>query len=184
MLLNTIKNYDTDGTIKLVCVEAVLKSGKTLPKIHSVPALLTFPAKELLFGKEVFDYLFLSGRGKLLNARTAPENSVNPKVEPTANGAEPSPFNMNSMGLSDNFSAIDDPVYNDSGDAHRLYNWSSINDVGSTSQVSQMMDAGMLQESRTKKELPDISEYKARRDLEIDMRDLNVSTMKSAVPTR
>jgi len=192
MLLNTIKNYDKDNTIKLVCVESVLKTGKTLPKIHSVPALLTFPTKDILFGKEVFDYLFMSGRGKLVNS--ASQNSASSVSEIGAGHAssgaahEPSAFNMNSIGLSDSFSLIDDDTgYNNSGDAHRLYNWSSFSDNDNAPLVttmSQPMDSGMLQESRTKKELPDINEYRARRDLDLEKRDMNTNTMPAAVNTR
>jgi len=66
MLIETIKNKDKEKTIKLVCVEVFKSNGKNVPsQIHSVPALITLPNKNILFGKDVFDYLLSPSKGKL-----------------------------------------------------------------------------------------------------------------------
>jgi len=188
MLLETIHRHDSQKRIKLVCVETVINSGKSLSKIHSVPALVLLPENRYLFGKQVFDYLLLPGTGKLLiQAPPTKNQSQSQNTTDKSIDAEPAAFNMNSYGLSDNFSSIDDDNYNEHGDANRLYNWTSINfqqenSVDTSGGVSSEFQ--LNQESRSKKELPDISEFQARRAIELNQNDLNVSTLPPAVASR
>jgi hypothetical protein len=189
MLIETIHRHDSQKKIKLVCVENLINSGRSLSKIHSVPALVLLPENRYLFGKQVFDYLLLPGTGKLLVQSQSPIN-VNQQntTEKSSNDTEPAAFNMNSYGLSDNFSSIDDDNYNEHGDANRLYNWTSINfqqestNTGDDGRISQEFQ--LNQESRSKKELPDISEFQARRAIELNQNDLNVSILPPAVASR
>jgi Thioredoxin len=125
MLLEHIKRYDKEKTIKLVSIDDLrIKNMNIGNKIHSVPAFMILPSKELLFGKAVFDYLLLPGRGILCSTqstridRTNSENTggdsggVNGDNIPLANinaiEGEPMAFTLNSSSFSDNFSIIED----------------------------------------------------------------------------
>lgn len=126
MLLEHIKRYDKEKNIKLVPIDDLRNKNMHIEsKIHSVPAFMILPSKELLFGKEVFDYLLLPGRGILCstqstrNDKTLSENAgvdsrgVNgDNIIPLANvnsiDGEPLAFTLNSSSFSDNFSIIED----------------------------------------------------------------------------
>jgi hypothetical protein len=126
MLLEHIKRYDKERMIKLVSVDNLRSRNIKLDsKIHSVPALMLMPSKEVLFGKTVFDHLLLPPRGVLCsgqstrndknakkeNALDAPDSSINKPTLQTGDNDEPSAFSLNTGTiLSDNFSNIDDSV--------------------------------------------------------------------------
>jgi len=193
MLVETIHRHDSQKKIKLVCVETVIKSGKSLSKIHSVPALVLLPENRYMFGKQVFDYLLLPGTGKLL-IQAPQSNTQKDEISTDTQISEPAAFSMNSYGLSDNFSSIDnDDNYIENGATDRLYNWTSINlpkdksnsDGNGVSDSSSLSsDFQMNQESRSKKELPDLSEFQARRAIELNQTDLNISSLPPAVTSR
>jgi len=127
MLLEHIKRYDKDKKIKLVSIDDLRNKNINIEtKIHSVPAFMILPSKELLFGKAVLDYLLLPGRGILCNTQNTRldktlsgagnssdgisitgGNDVLPLVN-TSNDDEPSAFTLNSTSFSDNFSIIED----------------------------------------------------------------------------
>jgi hypothetical protein len=123
MLLDHIKRYDKDKKIKLVSIDDLRNKNINIEsKIHSVPAFMILPSKELLFGKAVFDYLLLPGRGILCSTQNtrmdktiiggstdniSVDNDVIPLVN-TTNDNEPSAFALNSTSFSDNFSIIED----------------------------------------------------------------------------
>ncbi len=71
MLLEHIKRYDKEKVIKLVSIDDLRNKNINIEsKIHSVPAFMILPSKELLFGKAVFDYLLLPGRGILCSTQS------------------------------------------------------------------------------------------------------------------
>ena len=71
MLLEHIKRYDKEKVIKLVSIDDLRSRNINIEsKIHSVPAFMILPSKELLFGKSVFDYLLLPGRGILCSTQS------------------------------------------------------------------------------------------------------------------
>jgi hypothetical protein len=71
MLLEHIKRYDKEKVIKLVSIDDLRNRNINIEsKIHSVPAFMILPSKELLFGKSVFDYLLLPGRGILCSTQS------------------------------------------------------------------------------------------------------------------
>jgi hypothetical protein len=125
MLLEHIKRYDKDKKIKLVSIDDLRNKNINIEtKIHSVPAFMILPSKELLFGKAVLDYLLLPGRGILCSTQNTRldktqtgnssdgisitgGNDVLPLVN-TSNDDEPSAFTLNSTSFSDNFSIIED----------------------------------------------------------------------------
>ena len=126
MLLEHIKRYDKEKTIKLVSIDDLRNKNMNIEsKIHSVPAFMILPSKELLFGKAVFDYLLLPGRGILCSTqstridRTNSENTgsdsgtvnsdnIIPHANVNAIDGEPLAFTLNSTSFSDNFSIIED----------------------------------------------------------------------------
>jgi hypothetical protein len=127
MLLEHIKRYDKDKIIKLVSVDDLRsKNIKIETKIHSVPAFMILPSKELLFGKAVFDHLLLPGRGILTttqntrmdktgiagatggNSSDTAENNIIPLTNTSENDDGPLAFTLNATSFSDNFSIIED----------------------------------------------------------------------------
>jgi hypothetical protein len=71
MLLEHIKRYDKEKVIKLVSIDDLRNRNINIEsKIHSVPAFMILPSKELLYGKSVFDYLLLPGRGILCSTQS------------------------------------------------------------------------------------------------------------------
>ena len=151
MLLEHIKRYDKDKVIKLVSIDDLRNKNINIEsKIHSVPAFMILPSKELLFGKSVFDHLLLPGRGILCSTQStrlekavSGENDMMPLAN-TGNGtvgagsisgsgsggsggsdgdSEPLAFTLNTASFSDNFSIIEDEgkELND-----KNYNWDFI----------------------------------------------------------
>jgi hypothetical protein len=149
MLLEHIKRYDKEKVIKLVSIDDLRNKNINIEsKIHSVPAFMILPSKELLFGKSVFDYLLLPGRGILCSTQStrldkaiSGENDMIPLAN-TGNGtlgsgstgtgtasggtsgdSEPMAFTLNTASFSDNFSIIEDESkeLND-----KNYNWDFI----------------------------------------------------------
>ena len=79
MLIETLKTLDKQHKIKLISID-YLKSNKISfdNRITHVPAMLLKEFNKIIFGKEVFDYLLLPGKGVLLNVNTSiTENTSN-----------------------------------------------------------------------------------------------------------
>ena len=144
MLLEHIKRYDKEKIIKLVSIDDLRNQNYNIEsKIHSVPAFMILPSKELLFGKAVFDHLLLPGRGILCGSQNTRmdktgiggsstttggtvENDVIPLVNSNTNSDTeegPLAFTLNTASFSDKFSIIEDEtmVLND-----KNYNWDLI----------------------------------------------------------
>ena len=143
MLLEHIKRYDKEKVIKLVSIDDLRNKNINIEsKIHSVPAFMILPSKELLFGKAVFDHLLLPGRGILCSSQNtrmdktgvggSGDNDIIP-LNNTNNGgnsgnanseeSEPLAFTLNTASFSDKFSIIEDETkeLND-----KNYNWDFI----------------------------------------------------------
>ena len=141
MLLDHIKRYDKEKIIKLVSIDDLrAKNIGIESKIHSVPAFMILPSKELLFGKAVFDHLLLPGRGILCSTQNTRldkpgsvavtgDNEMIPLAN-TGNGSgsdkdgEPLAFTLNSASFSDNFSNIEDDTPQELNDKN--YRWDFI----------------------------------------------------------
>jgi len=137
MLLEHIKRYDKERIIKLVSIDDLRNKNINIEsKIHSVPAFMILPTKELLFGKAVFDHLLLPGRGILCSSQNTRmdktvgtgDNDIQSLNNTTPNinsDTEEGPlaFTLNSASFSDNFSIIEDEtkVLDD-----KNYNWDLI----------------------------------------------------------
>lgn len=128
MLLEHIKRYDKEKVIKLVSIDDLRSKNINIEgKIHSVPAFMILPSKELIFGKAVFDHLLLPGRGILCGSQNTRmektgvvssaassgggntgETDIIPLANTSENDNEPLAFTLNSASFSDNFSIIED----------------------------------------------------------------------------
>ena len=185
MLIETIKRYNAKNMIKCVSIDVLRANGKILPQIHSVPALLTLPEKELIFGKTVFDYLLLPKTGKLMqqsnsnnnnyqdNQNTSSQNSLKSSQN---DSDEPLSFSMNSNSFSDSFAMIeDDNDISQNGLNDRSYSWSSLNPNDMDSLRPEINDISV--ETRTKKEPLDLNDLYARRALELEQTDLNIKQL-------
>lgn len=99
MLLDSIKRHDTNKLIKQVSVDAIRAKGLSLdPKIHSVPAMLFPKTNEVIFGKAVFDHLFLPGRGVLLMATNNSKERDTEAIIPSTGSVEPIAYTSSIIG--------------------------------------------------------------------------------------
>jgi hypothetical protein len=171
MLLDTIQRLQVKS-ITLVSVDSLRSNGKKVPpQIHSVPALMLMPSKQILFGKQVFDYLLLPGKGVLTMGTVSQKGaSLGTEAAPT----EPQAFTMHMSSVSgDNYAFIEDGK--NGHENHRRYAWSSIEAVSGTE--SAPTNASLQSNTRVKKEMLDLEEFKARR-----AEDLNVVINTNVTP--
>ncbi len=84
MLIESLKSLDKQKQIKLISID-YLKSNNIAfdTRITHVPAMLLANSK-IIFGKDVFDYLLLPGKGILLktNNSNSTVNDINNSTEP------------------------------------------------------------------------------------------------------
>lgn len=168
LLLDTIKTHDSGGAVKLISVETLRALRKPLPAgLHSVPGLLLLPERGFLFGKQLFDYLLLPGRGRLVarNPGTSGAPSSSPQPTGPGGGGDPEGFWFAS-GLSDNFSPVEDDSAaaaidtEGTGLKDRAYGWSSISEVPDPIHT-ETIDP---KETRTKKSLPSLDDLRKQRE--------------------
>lgn len=174
MLLDTIERLQAKS-IQLVSIESLRANKKTIPpQIHSVPALMILPSKQLLFGKQVFDYLLLPGKGVLTTGMIKPTQQPGSlsQTQQQSLSSDPEAFSLIISNASgDNFAFIDD----DGIDKNRSYVWTSINDVEASSQQEQQRNINedviptAQTSTRVRKETLDLEEFKAKR-----AEDLNI----------
>lgn len=154
LLIDNIKRYNAEQYFKLVDVAQYIKM--IPPQIHSVPALMFKETRKLLFGKEVFDYLLLPGKGFLLTLK---------KEEPLTGGLEestdaPASFALSSS-LGDNFAFIDEAPTGSI--TEKSYNWCSITE---NIKIETPEDPN-VEKGTTKKDIPDIATLRSQRETEI-----------------
>lgn len=181
MLLDTVKRHDANGYVKLACIENLRAKGQNIPpQIHSVPALLLVPSKQILYGKTVFDYLLLPGSGKLLVSvgSGTTQKSENVSASPNMNPAqinEPSAYSITSSNsLSDAFAMVEKDDHPMDGLNDRAYLWAS---VQTNENASVFPDTPYQEETRSKKQLPDLDTLRAQRDMELKQSDLNTTQL-------
>jgi len=181
MLLEHIKRYDKEKIIKLVSIDDLRNKNMNIEsKIHSVPAFLILPSKELIFGKAVFDHLLLPGRGILCSSQNTRlekpaggssggagtgDNDVIPLTNPSENDNEPLAFTLNTASFSDKFSIIEDETkeLND-----KNYKWDFITNDNNLSDGIQNININMNSDdtttSKSDKSLQSMEELKKFRD--------------------
>jgi len=182
MLLEHLKRYDKEKIIKLVSIDELRSKNINIEsKIHSVPAFMILPSKEILFGKAVFDHLLLPGRGILCSTQstrldksasgsgtgTGGDNDVLMPLANTGSGVggedEPLAFTLNTASFSDNFSIIE----NDTQELNdKNYNWDFItNDSNISDGIKNISgDASDTTMTKSEKTTNSLEELKKLRD--------------------
>lgn len=165
MLIDNIKRYNATEHFKLVNIDVYLSKGVSLPKIiNSVPSLLFTENKNLLSGKQVFDFLLVPGKGFLFNlpkkgdgTSKSTESKNNTTIE------EPISFSIVGNSLGDGFSMIDDEP--GKINENRINYWADINENQKIETTED--DNGTNKETRTKKELPDLGNLQSSREMDL-----------------
>ena len=183
MLLEHLKRYDKEKIIKLVSIDDLRSKNIDIgSKIHSVPAFMILPSKEILFGKAVFDHLLLPGRGILCSTQstrldksgsgTGGSGGDSDVLMPLANTGsgngvggedEPLAFTLNTASFSDNFSIIE----NDTQElSDKNYNWEFItNDSNISDGIKNISsDASDTTMTKSEKTTNSLEELKKLRD--------------------
>lgn len=175
ILIESIKRHDTKKVIKLVSIDNLRTMKLNIEdKIHSVPALMFLPSKEIIFGKAVFDYLLLPNRGFLFSNNSTRDkepqdissiNSPVPLNNTSSDPGEPMAFTLGSI-LSDKFSNIDDDNNNSMNiNNNTIYNWTNLeNNKDDTDDISKLYKNFNGNNDRKTLNLDD---YKKQRDLDI-----------------
>lgn len=193
MLLDSVQRMDAKGVIKKVNIDTLRQTHPGLFKqLNAVPALMLLPSREILYGKQVFDYLLLPSRGKLVvgdgGATGAAGGNGGVGVNGGGGGASMSgvlhqeegilPFGGLKGCFADNFTNLDESDSTPSNpdcNPHSSYNWTSIAEMekqgGADGGTAAAPVAGMPslngimnQETRTTKELIDLDAYKQKRE--------------------
>lgn len=113
-LIEAVKRHYTNNMIKLVSIDVLRSKGYEFEhKIHSVPGLYLEETKEIMYGKEVFDYLLLPNRGKLLINRNTKERDPNVLKEDDKFEGEPLGFTIGNV-ISQSFENINEEKDNKS----------------------------------------------------------------------
>lgn len=176
MLLEQIERYKVKNHFKLVNVEKVLSKGLKLPDtIHSVPSLMLMPQRQVFVGKPLFDYLLLPNKGLLFRLNDPQKASISDTAGTTSqiSSEEPAAYGFLNQS-SEMFSFISDE---NTMDPHIHRGWSSLQEEQSPVVVtSESSD----KETKSKKNLPDVSALRAERDLDIQ-NYLNNSSVPPAV---
>lgn len=141
ILLDTIKRHDKNKIIKLLSIDYLRTLNKPIDnRIHSVPALMFLPSKEIIYGKAVFDHLLLPNRGLLfINDSNTRDKEKGPNGPNGPNGPdknisissannelvdEPLAFSLGSIS-SDYFSNIEE---DNLSSKDKNYNWTALDD--------------------------------------------------------
>ena len=78
MLIESLKSLDKQKQIKLISIDYLKSNNISFDtRITHVPAMLLANSK-IIFGKDVFDYLLLPGKGILLKTNNSTVNNDNP----------------------------------------------------------------------------------------------------------
>jgi len=165
ILLETVKRHDKNKKIKLLSIDYLRNINKNIDsRIHSVPALMFMPSKELIFGKAVFDHLLLPNRGVLFadqhNTRDK-EKTVTDNVQLSSNDDvidEPLAFTLGSIS-SDYFSNIDD---DNLSSKDKNYNWTTIGNSPSNDIPKKL--PGLNLDDKIPNKLPTMEEILQQRE--------------------
>lgn len=192
MLLDSVQRMDAKGVVKKVCIDTLRQTHPGLYKqLNAVPALMLLPSREILYGKQVFDYLLLPSRGKLVVGDGGATGAAggNGGVNGGNGGANMGgvlhqeegilPFGGLKGCFADNFAGLDEPEStpnNPDCNPHSSYNWTSIAEMekqgGADGGTAAAPVAGMPSlngmgvETRTTKGDLNLDEYKQKREQE------------------
>jgi|APGre2960657373_1045057.scaffolds.fasta_scaffold00081_33 hypothetical protein len=168
MLLDSVKRYDTNGAVKLCCVEQIRKSNpKVLQRISMVPALILSPtggSKEILFGKDVFDFLLLPNRGRLMQPSLSKKEESPQSITTSApiNVVQDGPDGFELTASAGNFTFIENEAEIPNALGHL---WSSVNEDKPIGELAPTQ--AINSDQRSKKDLPTMESIMAQRDNDV-----------------
>tara|TARA_B000000475_G_C15978331_1_gene439951 strand:- start:331 stop:915 length:585 start_codon:yes stop_codon:yes gene_type:complete len=180
ILLETIKKHDKNNIVKKISVDLLRNEGYQIQEIiHSVPALLVkediniSDKKDILFGKQVFDYLLLPNRGALFtidnntrlnkDTKDSKEYPININDD-NENSDEPMAFSLGSS-MSDNFSSLDEESDNLLKDKN--YKWDLLENYNNENFDPVSINPISSTSDNTEKKLPSLEELLNKRSKDI-----------------
>jgi hypothetical protein len=175
MLLSSVKRYDPEQErVRLVNIDHI----RVPPAVHTVPALMLLPSKQLLFGRAAMDYLLLPNRGALVGGTVQTDVVLRPTNSPLQPGPQggtgPGPMAFEAFGATSMYETLDSSV-------PEMGPWETIGNLSGRPPGIQQptMDPhpssgnprlppsmGVGEETRSSKALPDIKALQAQRDAE------------------
>lgn len=157
MLLETLKTLDKQHRIKLINID-YLKSNNIIfdSRITHVPAMLLKEYNKIIFGKEVFDYLLLPGKGVLLTEGTKGPVGTEGSIE-TKNNDEPSGVDSYISQSYENINDMDDYI------TGPVTIWENL-DSKSNVAIQPIKPIGNTDTSREHKQLPSLAEIQKMRE--------------------
>ena len=184
ILLETIKRHDKNNIVKKISIDVLRHNNYNFNDfIHSVPALIPnvtnnkLKKDDILYGKQVFDYLLLPNRGALFsqdNNTRLNKDVKDSKENETfdANNAnndninEPIAFTLGSC-MSDAFSSLDENSDNLLKD--KVYKWDLLNNNNNISISDAVDNTSITPISSTNDEdkLPSLEELLSKRNQEV-----------------
>jgi hypothetical protein len=155
MLLETLKSLDKNKQIKLVSMDYIKKNNLRFDqRITHVPALLIKETDRIIFGKELFDYLLLPGKGVLLIAKpTITKNNEN----------SDEPSGLDSY-ISQSYENIDEK---DNYLTGPVTVWENLENENKKEIINNEKPIGNNDTEKTHKELPSLSEIQKMRELDL-----------------
>jgi hypothetical protein len=155
MLLETLKSLDKNKQIKLVSMDYIKKNNLRFDqRITHVPALLIKETDRIIFGKELFDYLLLPGKGVLLIAKPTITNN-------NENSDEPSGLDSY---ISQSYENIDEK---DNYLTGPVTVWENLENENKKEIINNEKPIGNNDTEKTHKELPSLSEIQKMRELDL-----------------
>jgi len=183
ILLETIKRHDKNNIVKKISIDVLRQNKYSVNEfIHSVPALIPnvidnkLKIDDILYGKQVFDYLLLPNRGALFSqdnntrlnkdVKDSKENKTfdtNKVSDDDIN--EPIAFSLGSS-MSDTFSSLDENSDNLLKD--KVYKWDLLNNNNNIS-ISDADTTSITPISSTSDvdKLPSLEELLNKRNQEV-----------------
>jgi|TARA_B100000497_G_scaffold63258_1_gene71516 hypothetical protein len=155
MLLETLKSLDKNKQIKLVSMDYIKKNNLRFDqRITHVPALLIKETDRIIFGKELFDYLLLPGKGVLLIGKPTTTNK-------NENSDEPSGLDSY---ISQSYENIDEK---DNYLTGPVTVWENLENENKKEIINNEKPIGNNDTEKTHKELPSLSEIQKMRELDL-----------------
>jgi hypothetical protein len=155
MLLETLKSLDKNKQIKLVSMDYIKKNNLRFDqRITHVPALLIKETDRIIFGKELFDYLLLPGKGVLLIGKPTITNN-------NENSDEPSGLDSY---ISQSYENIDEK---DNYLTGPVTVWENLENENKKEIINNEKPIGNNDTEKTHKELPSLSEIQKMRELDL-----------------
>jgi len=180
ILIETIQRHDKDNIVKKISVDVLRQNNYNIDElIHSVPAFIPnivdnkFKKEDILYGKQVFDYLLLPNRGALftntnntrLNKEVKDSKENDTFSNDIINNDDPIAFTLGSS-MSDSFSSLDEESDNLLKD--KVYKWDLLNSDNNVSITnSDTISINPISSTNNTEKLPSLEELLNKRNNEV-----------------